>query len=97
MPTRRDPRHPRLLHALLLFGVLCLLGVQALEAQHSHPPDDQVSQCGLCHSSTAAAASSGVQPAIWRGEMPHVPACAAATPAQSIYPAHSARGPPVIS
>ncbi len=95
-PTLTD-RSRRLARILAVVALLCVSGVQILEAGHAHGVNDPVAECLLCKTSPPAPLASSVPALLAFFLLLFLPALRLAPQLQRSYCPRQARGPPLHS
>lgn len=95
-PTLTD-RSRRLARILAVVALLCVSGVQILEASHAHGINDPVAECLLCKTSPPAPLASNPQALLAFFLLLLLPALRLAPELQRSYGPRQTRGPPLHS
>ena len=82
---------------LALLALLFVLGLQSLEASHSHAHHDGGVECLACKSSSSGAVSVAPVPLFDEGRVDAVLVEAPPAPRAAVFSLYDSRGPPHIS
>lgn len=96
-PLTLTSRSRRLARILVVAALLCVSGMQILEAGHAHGGNDPVSECLLCKTSPPAPLTSSAPALLAFFLLLLLPALQVAPQVQRSYCPRQTRGPPLHS